>query len=221
MTGQSVRLVRGRTTKEQSDWQRRYEESLKRERDRSQEEDLTTGEVVALEATGCLPGWFGIVGAIAAASGSLAQATETTLTPICHSDRTSLQQSVSPGFGDGGGRSRRSSTNGLSAISVQARKTRGRCHVLVNATEGIGSQRLRPPPPKDRRSSAAGSPSRSNRTSALREDCFASSPHRDPHVRRPAGPERLPARHPSSRSRQRLRHWWQAAMTRSHDPHCL
>ena len=64
---QSVRLARERTTMEQSDWQRRHEESLERERHRSQEEDLTTGEVVAIEATGCLPGWFGMVGAVAAA----------------------------------------------------------------------------------------------------------------------------------------------------------
>jgi hypothetical protein len=46
-----------------SDWQRRYDESLERERQRlSEYEDATEGEVLAMEAVGCLPGWLGAAG---------------------------------------------------------------------------------------------------------------------------------------------------------------
>jgi hypothetical protein len=42
-------------------WQRRYEESLARQRAApGQAGDLSAGEVAAIESTGCLPGWEGL-----------------------------------------------------------------------------------------------------------------------------------------------------------------
>ncbi len=44
-----------------SEWQRRYDESLAREADAADSDEVTGAEYAAMEASGCLPGWAGAI----------------------------------------------------------------------------------------------------------------------------------------------------------------
>jgi hypothetical protein len=65
------------TTDDRSDWQRRYDESIERERQKWEEQpdSVTSGELVAIEGAGtcltCLPVWMTVIAAAFGGLGAL------------------------------------------------------------------------------------------------------------------------------------------------------
>jgi len=49
-----------RSRDDRTEWQRRYDESLAAERRKARDSDVTAGEIVAMEVSGCLPGALGV-----------------------------------------------------------------------------------------------------------------------------------------------------------------